>query len=112
MNKALTFCKTHGYHILGARPTDDWHLSTTILISPTGYVDMGVLTLIEDEKLFAGWEDSRFHAYICRFKGKWIGFVDPLSGETMMKIQAPTIPELKDKILTKFANNESSTLQD
>lgn len=108
MNKVLTFCKTHGYHILGARPTDDWHLNTTKLIDNSGAFDMEVLDIIETEHLFAGWEHSQFHAYLGKFKGKWIGFVDPLNGDTMMKLQALTIMDLQDKILTKFTTNEST----
>ena len=105
MNKVLTFCKTHGYHLLGSRADD---LSTTPIISTAGHIDIGVLTLIENEKLFAGWEHSSFRAYLAAFKGKWIGFVETYDDTPMMKLQANNLPELKDKILTKFTTNEST----
>lgn len=107
MNKILTFCRTHDYNILGARPTDTWHLNTTRLIVADGNVDQNILPIIETEKLFAGWEHTKFQAFLWVFKGKWIGFVDPLTGATIMKLQASTLPALMEKILNKFTNEST-----
>ena len=100
MNKVLTFCKTHGYHIIGSTVDADGELSTYLhnTITPE------TIDLVTTEKLLAGWVHPEFNSYLWVFKDKWIGFVQV--GDTITKMQATTFDQLQIAIIQKFVTED------
>ncbi len=94
MNKILTFCRAHNYHILNSKLDDNGEL---IIYTKQGLTPE-IINIISTERLLGGWQWDGYQAYIWVFKGKWLWFLHV--GDTITKLQAKTLPDLQNKILT------------
>lgn len=108
MNKIISWCKKNNYHIIGASINEEGGVSAYLHHELTPEM----IALISTEKLLGGYTSVQgwipFNAYVWFYKDKWIWFLHV--GDDIQKLQAKTLQDLQNKILTKFKSDDSSPL--